>query len=360
MPNRSPQISVCLPTFNRAGMLAGSIASVLGQDFGDFELIVSDNASNDETESVVRSFSDDRILYSKNPKNLGPRRNMNLCLARCRGKYIAFLPDDDLMLPENLQRKHEVLEARAEVGLVHSRYHLIDEASHIVRENTNWGHGPERFDDAMEDRRELLANSYNRINLSTVLFRRACYEKLGGFTIGRKGQIGLAFDYEYWMRIALYYNIAFLARPLVKWRIHSGSLTSTNLASDEARKVRQVLAAKSFLLATCSKDMPDPLRREIVCRAHQTALRHLRDLLDAEVGKAPARRFLLDSVRMFPGMFRQREAWKLAAKCILNRRYIDRLKWIAGAGSGRPAGISALKPYASPIPNSGCGRKEER
>ncbi len=359
MPSRLPQISVCIPTFNRAAMLGESIASVLGQSFGDFELIVSDNASDDETESVVRSLADKRISYLRNKRNVGPCENMNLCLVRCRGEFIAFLPDDDLMLPQNLQQKREVLEANREVGLVHSSYHLVDQAGRIVRENTSWGHGPDRTADAIEDRQELLLSPYNRINLSSVLFRRACYERLGGFTSGFAGKIGLAFDYEYWMRIALYYKIAFLARPLVKWRIHGGSLTNTNLASDETQKMQQVLAVKYFLLARRSGDMSRHLRKGILDHTHRAALRHLGDLLDAETQKASARRFLLDSARMFPGILRKEETWKLALKCVLSRRNIARLKWIASAESGRPARISALKPCSSPFPSSRAGRKEE-
>ena len=91
MPSREPLVSVCIPTYNRAGLLRESIASVLAQTFGDFELIISDNASEDATESVVRSFGDDRIKYPRNAKNLGHRENMNCCLMLSKGRYITQL-----------------------------------------------------------------------------------------------------------------------------------------------------------------------------------------------------------------------------------------------------------------------------
>lgn len=329
MPNRSPLVSVCIPTFNRAGMLRESVASVLGQDFEDLELIISDNASADDTESVVRSFNNDRILYVKNSQNVGPRGNMNRCLRLSRGKYIAFLPDDDMMMPDNLGKKVAFLEANPEVGLVHSRYHLVDRSGRIVKTNTNWGHGPVRTLDSIEDRRELLACIYNRINLPTVLFRKACHEKLGEFTSGCAGELGLAFDYEYWMRIALCYKVAYLAKALVKWRIHDDSLTNTCLAADETRKLMQLLAAKRLLLTTYSRDIPEDLRREILDRATSAVLLHAGKILEKEVPSESARLFLLESTRMFPGILSQKETWKLMLKSMVSRQSIERLKRFA-------------------------------
>lgn len=326
MPTRSPQVSVCVPTYNRAAILGEAVASVLAQTFADFELIIFDNASEDDTEAVVRSFDDERVFYARNPRNVGPLENMNRCLLRSRGKFIAFLPDDDMMEPENLTEKVAVLNANPAVGLVHSSYDLIDQCGRVTKANTNWGHGPDRTLDVIEDRRELLAAIYNWINLSTVLFRRACYERLGGFTSGFAGKIGLAFDYEYWMRIALYYDIAFLAKPLVKWRIHGDSMTNKHLASDETRKLRQVLAAKRFLLTTRSADIPPDLRQFILDRARTSVLSHAETVLEKQVPSAQTRLFLLESARMFPGILRRGRAWKLLLKSMMSREGIERLK----------------------------------
>lgn len=326
MLSGSPKVSVCIPTYNRAEMLCESAASVLRQTFSDFELIISDNASEDATKSVVRRLEDKRIVYVRNSRNLGPLENMNRCLRLARGQFIAFLPDDDVMLRENLAHKVAVLEENPELGLVHSSYHVIDKFGQIVKANTNWGHGPDRALDGMEDRRELLAGMYNRINLSTVLFRRACYERLGGFTSGFAGEIGLAFDYEYWMRIAVYYEVAFLAKPLVNWRIHPDSLTNTRLVSDEHRRLKQVLGVKGFLLKRHGRGIPCDLRREMLDRSRCAVLRHVTTALEATTPNASARLFLLKSAWMFPGILRQKEAWKLLLKSMLSRPNIERLK----------------------------------
>jgi glycosyltransferase involved in cell wall biosynthesis len=329
MPTQAPEVSVCIPTYNRARMLRESISSVLAQTFSDFELIVSDNASEDDTESLVRSFKDKRIRYARNRRNVGPRENMNRSLHLSRGKYIAFLPDDDLMMPENLRVKVAVLDASPQVGLVHSSYHLVDDSGRIVTANTNWGHGPDRTADCIEERRKLLTCAYNRINLPTVIFRRACYERLGGFTDGFAGEVGLAFDYEYWMRVALYYQIAFLARPLVKWRIHKGSLTSTQLAADGTRKLKQVLMAKRFLLIEHSRAISPDLEREIRMHIHEDVFTHAEGLIAGGGLKSGAGSFLAEVAGMFPDILLHQEAWKLLLKARMSRRSIERLKRMA-------------------------------
>ena len=116
MFEENPCVSVCIPTFNRCDFLKESIESVLTQTFEDYELLISDNASTDMTEELVRSYRDKRIRYSRNLNNIGVRNNMNNCLALSRGKYITILPDDDVMMPENLTKKVHVLNREKRVG----------------------------------------------------------------------------------------------------------------------------------------------------------------------------------------------------------------------------------------------------
>ena len=78
---RAPKISVCIPTYNRADLLKQSVASVLNQTFYDYELIISDNASQDGTAEVIKSFNDSRIIYISKEKNIGLVNNWNSCLA---------------------------------------------------------------------------------------------------------------------------------------------------------------------------------------------------------------------------------------------------------------------------------------
>ncbi len=325
MPSREPQVSVCIPTYNRAGLLGESIASVLAQTFRDFELIISDNASEDATESVVRSFGDGRIKYTRNAKNFGHRENMNRCLMLSKGRYIAILPDDDMMVPDNLAAKVAVLTANPEVGLVHSKYHIVDDAGQVIRYNTNWGHGPDRISDVLERRQDTLLSMYNPINMPTVLLRRACYERLGGFT----DRTGLAFDYEYWMRIAVYYEVAFVAKPLVKWRIHAGTLTNIHLGAEESQKLKQVLAVKRLILKKHSHAIPEDLKKQMYRQVSASVAAHGEALLGNGGPNPKVTALIAEMCCTFPEILRDKDLWKVLLKSGMSRRNIDRLKQLS-------------------------------
>jgi glycosyltransferase involved in cell wall biosynthesis len=110
MYDNTPIISVCIPTYRGAGHLAATIESVLAQTVGDFELIIVDDNSPDETGAIVDRYGDSRIRYLRNPTNLGPEGNWNRCLEEARGRYFKLLPQDDLLAQECLARQVEVFE----------------------------------------------------------------------------------------------------------------------------------------------------------------------------------------------------------------------------------------------------------
>src|SRR3990170_1950083 len=91
--DRLPTVSLCVPTFNRAQALGRTLESLLRQTFTDFELVVVDNASSDDTTNVVRNFRDPRIRYYRTPTNLGLYPNWNRCLDLARGEYVAVYHD---------------------------------------------------------------------------------------------------------------------------------------------------------------------------------------------------------------------------------------------------------------------------
>jgi glycosyltransferase involved in cell wall biosynthesis len=329
-----PLVSVCIPTYNRAGLLAGALQTVLAQTMGDFEIVVSDNASTDDTPGVVARCADHRIRYHRNARNIGGRDNWNRAFSLARGRYIAPFADDDLMLPENLAAKVQALGAHPRVGLVHSKFHLIDQRDAVVRANTNWAHGPDRLADAVEsghDVLRLMLRTCNRINLPTVLFRRECYERLGGFT----DRLTLAEDWEYWMRIAAYYDVAFLARPLVQWRLHAGTLTSQYVVSHNGAMtilaVREELIAKRLILQRHLRHIPGArvIRRE----ARQAMALRIADRAEgmlAKDGPSPeARAFLLDMCRVVPDALRSAAVLKILIKSLLGASRVSAWKRMA-------------------------------
>src|SRR5262249_7773407 len=121
------------PTFNRAAMLHETVASVLAQSLADFRLIVSDNASHDDTSDVVRSFDDGRIDYVRSQRNIGPIANFNRLIELADTEFLVLLPDDDVLRPDYLKAAVELLERRETVGLVHCAFDLIDASSQVLR-----------------------------------------------------------------------------------------------------------------------------------------------------------------------------------------------------------------------------------
>jgi glycosyltransferase involved in cell wall biosynthesis len=103
-PPRRPKVTIAIPTFNRASWVKGGVLAALAQTYQDFEIVVSDNASTDETRAVLAEFDDYRLRVIGQERNLGMAGNWNACLAEARGEYIALVPDDDRIAPWFLER----------------------------------------------------------------------------------------------------------------------------------------------------------------------------------------------------------------------------------------------------------------
>ena len=107
--SKIPTISIIMPSYNRAHLLGRAVKSALAQTFQDWELLIIDDDSSDNTEEVVRSFQDSRIRYIKHQQNQGPAASRNTGIrAASRSKYLAYLDDDDEWLPEKLEKQLEV------------------------------------------------------------------------------------------------------------------------------------------------------------------------------------------------------------------------------------------------------------
>src|SRR4030042_5052103 len=105
-----PTVSIIIPTYNRAHLVMRAINSVLDQSFQDFEIIIVDDASRDNTEKMVSGIRDKRIFYIRHEKNRGGSAARNTGIKQARGEYIAFLDSDDEWLPEKLEKQLKVLE----------------------------------------------------------------------------------------------------------------------------------------------------------------------------------------------------------------------------------------------------------
>jgi len=224
MNRTQPKVSVCIPVYNGQDYIAEAIESVQAQTFHDYEIIVCDNCSTDDTEKIVRSYDDARIRYCRNEKNLGLVGNANRCLELSEGEYICILHHDDTMLPENLELKAKVLDENPQVGFVHSNLYWVDEGGNVLSE---WLEDAQR--DYIEDGKKVFLRYMKRmpkgalIFIGSVLARKECYVELGGF----REDLPHSNDNEMWLRLSLFYDVACVGKPLVTWRQHGTSTSSS-------------------------------------------------------------------------------------------------------------------------------------
>jgi len=126
-----PIISVVMPVFNADGFVAKAIESVLNQTFDDFELIIIDNNSTDNSVNIIRSFHDPRIIIICNEKNFGIGASLNIGIKRARGKYIARMDADDVSYPNRLMNQIRFLQKNRDVSVLGSCASLFDEKGRI-------------------------------------------------------------------------------------------------------------------------------------------------------------------------------------------------------------------------------------
>lgn len=168
-------VTVIMPTFNRGYVLKKAISSVLVQDYTNWELLIIDDGSTDNTCEIVKSFEDRRIKYIYCNINRGGNHARNIGLTKSQGEYISFLDSDNVWEPKFLSVLTEILDENLS-DIVFCRYKLVEDG-----ESSRLSPFPKDFESMDLDSkiRTLLAYSY--IDTNTVCFRRTCYEEHGGF-----------------------------------------------------------------------------------------------------------------------------------------------------------------------------------
>jgi glycosyltransferase involved in cell wall biosynthesis len=215
-----PRISVVIPTYNMAHFIGESIQSVLDQTFPDFELVVVDDGSMDNTSEVIRKFQDPRITYILQ-ENSGPAAARNAGIRASSGEYIAFLDSDDILLETTFEKQIPVLDTHLEVGFVFGQRYYIDENSKLLGLYKPRHKLLSYVRSGIEEVKELLIRG-NVVPPSMSLVRRSCLEEAGLFDPSfRHGSE----DFELWMRLSKKYAVAYIAEPLGKYRIHSSNIS---------------------------------------------------------------------------------------------------------------------------------------
>src|SRR5215471_4938106 len=209
-----PKVSVVIPTYNRARFLPVAIRSVLRQTFKDFEILIIDDASSDDTEAVVEGIGDSRIRYIRHEQNRRISGARNTGVRNSTGEYIAFLDDDDEWVPDKLARQVGVLDGAAQiVGAVYTAFAQVDVATEEVLgvvTPTQRGHILHAL---------CVRNCVG--TASTVCLRRQCFEDVGLFD----ESVAFGEEYDMWIRVAHRFDFTYINEPLVRYGVHGGRLS---------------------------------------------------------------------------------------------------------------------------------------
>ena len=231
MPSASPPlVSVVMPVYNAASFVEAAVASMLNQTFTDFELLLFNDGSTDDSAARIRRFADPRIQLFDSARNVGYVTHLNHGLAVARGRYIARMDSDDLAEPTRLARQVAFMEAHPEVGLCGTAYREFGSRQGLV---------PVPITDP-EIRQWLLAGS--PFGHPTVLLRRAVLDRHG---LRYDPAAMPAEDYRLWYELSRVTQLANLPEPLLAYRVHatqtSQMLAARRQASANETRRRQLL-----------------------------------------------------------------------------------------------------------------------
>jgi glycosyltransferase involved in cell wall biosynthesis len=216
----APTVSVCIPTYRGAAHIAETIESALAQTFADFELVIVDDASPDETGQVVARYRDPRVRYVRSEQNAGVEENWNRCLRFARGRYFKLLPHDDLIAPDCLARQVAVLDADQEerLALVFCARRIIDSRSRVLLTRRYPGRGG--VIPARTAVRNCIRSGANLLGEpGGLLFRTALARRVGAFD----ARLRLVTDLDYWVRLLLHGDACYLPERLASFRVSHGA-----------------------------------------------------------------------------------------------------------------------------------------
>jgi glycosyltransferase involved in cell wall biosynthesis len=256
----NPTVSVIVPVYDGERYVRDALMSVLAQEgFDDFEIIVIDDGSTDGSAAIVTSIDDPRIRFSRQ-ENRGIGATRNVGIRKSRGRFIAFLDQDDLWHPTKLAVQIPLIEARPEAGLVHCM------AARIDAEGRTLHPGPRIDLDRMNgDVREGMLVMNLVPGTAGVVVRRTCFDELGLFDEAFSG----ADDWEMWARIASRYEFRYTPEALCSLRLHGAN---TSLDVDRMKRDSLAVQAKLFddpaMVRGFSKGTVRRLRRRSTARIH--------------------------------------------------------------------------------------------
>lgn len=219
-------VSIIIPTYNRAGIIENAVQSILEQTYGQYELLIVDDASSDNTEDVIAAFNDERIRYIKLPENKGAAAARNEGIRQAKYDYIAFQDSDDYWKPEKLEKQMEFFAAKPDAALLYCPYECQKkDGSTIIVPN----------DSIPLSEKQGSIYKYmlcrNTIGAPGVIIRKECLAKTGLFC----ETLSCLEDWEFFLRISKHYEIAFQDEALLYVNLSSDGVSHNVSGYYEAR-----------------------------------------------------------------------------------------------------------------------------
>ncbi|MBK9283695.1 MAG: glycosyltransferase [Sphingobacteriaceae bacterium] len=247
--NDTPLISVILPVYNAEKYIVDAINSILNQTFRNFEFIILNDGSKDNSESIIQSFTDERIRYFKHD-NCGLAATLNKGIEYSKGKYIARQDQDDISYPERFAKQIEFLEKNPKICLVGTRARIFTDDLKTY----GYHNHPSESSVIMFD---LMFN--NPFVHSSVIFRKNIIDEVGLYNTTK----GMYEDYNLWSRMMFNAGLANLAEVLVDYRHH-----------DQGMSKASIFSTKNALYGQCVLNIETLLKRSALLIQDLPALIH--------------------------------------------------------------------------------------
>lgn len=303
----SPTVSVIIPSYNHAAYIGECIESILAQTFTDFELIIVDDGSPDDSDRVIRGYTDPRIRYHRQPNGGRPALTRNKGVEMARGKYVTFVDSDDRWRPEKLAKQVEAARLHPEAALICSKAEQFnDDGPMCILPHYRFKRSGQVFPFLL---------FYNFILTLTVMVRKSVLDEVGSFD--PRPEFRAVEDYELWLRIAAKYPIHFIDEVLADYRIHGNNLSAvTGNKFAEFDRLDQVYA-KVF----SETKVPEILKKKVLAK---NQLRRFKQALAVKTAPKTPEEFLQGAIQTDPT--------NLTAYCLLGLKrtgLLDRVRqWL--------------------------------
>ncbi len=217
-----PKVTVCIPTYNRSHYLQYAVNSVLQQTYGDFELIICDDGSTDDTPEIVRKFNDSRIQYLRHEKNIGRSCNMKSGFLAAKGEYFVKFDDDDGLTPEFLAKTVKILDEFPDIDFVCTNHWVINSKGErdLIATEANakkW----RKTELKLGQIPNLLEETFSKqsLQVGSTLFRLNCLKEVDFMRTEADG----CEDFDLLVRLAIAGKSGyFIPELLMEYRFHGG------------------------------------------------------------------------------------------------------------------------------------------